>query len=66
MQVITIDVGRSGVKVVSGDHEKFFPSKVGEARDMKGQAREGLDGKINVFHSTDYILKQTTINMDYP
>jgi len=36
MQVITIDVGRSGVKVVSGDHEKFFPSKVGEARDMKG------------------------------
>jgi len=34
MQVIAIDVGRSGVKVVSDDKEKYFPSKVGGARDM--------------------------------
>ena len=34
MQVIAIDVGRSGVKVVSGDNEKYFSSKVGDSREM--------------------------------
>ena len=34
MQIVAIDVGRSAVKVISGGNETYFPSKVGEARDM--------------------------------
>ena len=49
LEIIAVDLGRSGVKVIASDRELYFPSRVGDARIMNvGENRNyivAMDGK---------------------